>query len=65
MFDDDWPSVTRSVQSSLYDKLRVNLPREIMGFTDFPFDEFEGSLDKRRYCHHEEVILRRVGPWTL
>jgi len=25
------------VHSSMYDSLRVNLPRELMGFSDFPF----------------------------
>ena len=59
VFDEDWPSLTRSVHSSLQSSLRVNLPREIMGFTDFPFDDkFEGSKDKRRYCGHEEVEHR-------
>lgn len=47
-----------NVHSSLYDKLRTNLPREIMGVPDFPFDtNFEGSIDDRRFCHHEEVTL--------
>ena len=27
----------RAVHSSMYDALRVNLPRELMGFSDFPF----------------------------
>lgn len=27
----------RAVHSSMYDNLRVNLPRELMGFSDFPF----------------------------
>ena len=67
VFDEDWPSLTGSVHSSLFGNVRVNLPRELMGFTDFPFDEkFEGSQDKRRYCGHEEVepryVRARAGP---
>lgn len=27
----------KQVHSSMYDALRVNLPRELMGFSDFPF----------------------------
>ncbi|VVA91068.1 unnamed protein product [Arabis nemorensis] len=46
------------VHSSLYDSLRTNLPRECMGFSDFPFvprpdDE---SRDPRRYPRHREVL---------
>ncbi|XP_023643007.1 flavin-containing monooxygenase FMO GS-OX2 isoform X1 [Capsella rubella] len=50
---------TRSVvHSSVYESLRTNLPRECMGFTDFPFvprleDE---SRDSRRYPSHMEVL---------
>lgn len=31
------PSLDNSVHTSMYDGLRVNLPRELMGFSDFPF----------------------------
>ena len=59
------------VHSSMYLSLRTNLPREIMGFLDFPFlpchrntmvDEeekekpFLKSRDPRRYPHHREVL---------
>ncbi|EIE23106.1 FAD/NAD(P)-binding domain-containing protein [Coccomyxa subellipsoidea C-169] len=48
----------RKVHSSLYSSLRVNLPREIMSYSDFPFtpDAMRGkSQDSRRYPHHTEV----------
>eukprot|EP00892_Ulva_mutabilis_P007447 jgi/Ulvmu1/5074/UM021_0091.1 len=46
------------VHSSMYDSLRVNLPRELMGFSDFPFlpKFMKGrSQDARRFPHHTEV----------
>ncbi|CAL8465411.1 g4947 [Coccomyxa elongata] len=49
----------KKVHSSLYSSLRVNLPREIMSFSDFPFipDAMGGrSKDSRRYPHHTEVL---------
>ena len=39
------------IHSSLYESLRVNLPKEIMGYSDFPFLDNSGS----RYCGHAEV----------
>eukprot|EP00798_Chlamydomonas_sp_ICE-L_P014527 gene14527-20558_t len=48
----------KRVHGSMYRNLRTNLPREIMGYTDFPFiPEMMGtwSKDGRRYCGHEEV----------
>ncbi|XP_010473477.1 PREDICTED: flavin-containing monooxygenase FMO GS-OX2-like [Camelina sativa] len=50
---------TRSiVHSSVYESLRTNLPRECMGFTDFPFvPRFDDeSRDSRRYPSHMEVL---------
>ena len=46
------------LHSSMYKGLRTNLPREIMGFLEFPFDtHYPGkSVDPRRYCTHEEVL---------
>jgi len=49
------------IHSSLYDNLRVNLPREIMGYSDYSFGkeasaEAGFSRDGRRYCHHSEVL---------
>ncbi|XP_077235943.1 flavin-containing monooxygenase FMO GS-OX-like 3 isoform X2 [Tasmannia lanceolata] len=44
------------VQSSLYDSLRTNLPRESMGFRDYPFVVREGR-DNRRFPGHKEVFL--------
>nr|QWJ73361.1 aliphatic glucosinolate S-oxygenase 2-1 [Isatis tinctoria] len=46
------------VHSSVYESLRTNLPRESMGFMDFPFvprvDDM--SRDSRRYPSHKEVL---------
>mmetsp|Transcript_4098 Transcript_4098/g.11913 ORF Transcript_4098/g.11913 Transcript_4098/m.11913 type:complete len:259 (+) Transcript_4098:2345-3121(+) len=39
------------IHSSLYKSLRVNLPKEIMGYSDFPFVDRTGM----RYCKHLEV----------
>ncbi|KAF8027088.1 hypothetical protein BT93_E0108 [Corymbia citriodora subsp. variegata] len=45
------------VHSSLYKSLRTNLPREVMGFGDYPFlPRADGSGDSRRYPAHEEVL---------
>ncbi|XP_039008132.1 flavin-containing monooxygenase FMO GS-OX-like 3 isoform X1 [Hibiscus syriacus] len=43
------------VHSSLYRSLRVNLPRQIMGFMDYPFVEKEGG-DPRNFPGPEEVL---------
>ncbi|KAL4332529.1 hypothetical protein GQ457_07G010530 [Hibiscus cannabinus] len=46
------------VHSSLYSSLRTNLPREVMGFMDFPFVTRPGeSRDPRRFPGHREVLL--------
>ncbi|POO01943.1 FAD/NAD(P)-binding domain containing protein [Trema orientale] len=44
------------VHSSVYASLRVASPREIMGFTDFPFSVKKGR-DTRRLPGHREVYL--------
>lgn len=46
------------VHSSLYKSLRTNIPRECMGFTDFPFATrpHDGSRDPRRHPAHTEVL---------
>ncbi|KAF3496792.1 hypothetical protein DY000_02057834 [Brassica cretica] len=46
------------VHSSLYKSLRTNIPRECMGFTDFPFATrpHDGSRDPRRHPGHSEVL---------
>lgn len=47
-----------SVHSSLYSSLRTNLPRESMGFIDFPFvARSDGSGDPRRFPGHREVLM--------
>ncbi|XP_078165674.1 flavin-containing monooxygenase FMO GS-OX-like 2 isoform X2 [Carex rostrata] len=43
------------VHSSLYHSLRTNLPRESMGFLDYPFVP-RGGGDARRFPGHEEVL---------
>ncbi|KAF8412409.1 hypothetical protein HHK36_000373 [Tetracentron sinense] len=46
------------VHSSLYDSLRTNLPRESMGFRDYPFVVKDGKeRDPRRFPGHPEVLL--------
>ncbi|KAH1267443.1 putative flavin-containing monooxygenase FMO GS-OX-like 11 [Glycine max] len=43
------------VHSSLYASLRTNLPRECMGFRDYPFAKREGKgRDSRRFPSHRE-----------
>lgn len=44
----------KRVHSSMYASLRTNLPREIMGYTDFPFLPRPGG-DSRRFPGHAEV----------
>ncbi|KAH6799097.1 Flavin-binding monooxygenase family protein [Perilla frutescens var. frutescens] len=44
------------VHSSVYASLRLISPREIMGFTDFPFGAKKGR-DMRRFPGHKELLL--------
>ncbi|XP_057805115.1 flavin-containing monooxygenase FMO GS-OX-like 9 isoform X2 [Salvia miltiorrhiza] len=44
------------VHSSIYASLRLISPREIMGFTDFPFGGKKGR-DMRRFPGHNELLL--------
>ena len=40
----------------MYANLRTNLPREVMAYTDFAFDDLAGrSQDARRFPSHAEV----------
>ncbi|KAL6642724.1 hypothetical protein ACP70R_020905 [Stipagrostis hirtigluma subsp. patula] len=52
------PLGAAATHSSLYASLRTNLPRECMGFLDFPFAAaaVPGSGDARRFPGHEEVL---------
>ncbi|KAK3157090.1 hypothetical protein QOZ80_2AG0116030 [Eleusine coracana subsp. coracana] len=52
------PLGAAATHSSLYASLRTNLPREVMGFLDFPFvaSAATGSADPRRFPGHEEVL---------
>lgn len=43
------------VHSSLYESLRLTSPREIMGFSDFPFLVKKGR-DMRRFPSHTELL---------
>ncbi|KAI8028215.1 Flavin-containing monooxygenase FMO GS-OX5 [Camellia lanceoleosa] len=43
------------VHSSLYFSLRTNLPRQLMGFSDYPFGIRENG-DRRNFPRHEEVL---------
>ncbi|KAJ7982333.1 Flavin-containing monooxygenase [Quillaja saponaria] len=43
------------VHSSLYLSLRTNLPRQLMGFLDYPFPKRENG-DSRTFPGHEEVL---------
>ncbi|XP_021810291.1 flavin-containing monooxygenase FMO GS-OX-like 4 [Prunus avium] len=47
------------VHSSMYQSLRTNLPREAMGFRDYPFVAIEEDeeRDPRRYPSHREVLM--------
>lgn len=45
------------IHSSIYKSLRTNLPREIMGFRDFPFVASDKpGRDPRRFPAHPEVL---------
>ncbi|MEW5305259.1 MAG: hypothetical protein WDW36_007814 [Sanguina aurantia] len=46
------------VHSSMYQQLRTNLPRDVMAFSDYPFDPSvmgTRSTDPRLFCSHNEV----------
>ncbi|URD84951.1 Flavin-containing monooxygenase [Musa troglodytarum] len=58
------------VQTSLYESLRTNLPRECMGFLDYPFSSRRApdGGDTRRFPGHREVetVERdRDGRWQV
>lgn len=45
------------VHSSLYRSLRTNLPREVMGFREYPFvPSSDPNRDPRRFPGHQEVL---------
>ncbi|KAI5648241.1 hypothetical protein M9H77_34246 [Catharanthus roseus] len=45
-----------NVHSSIYESLRLTSPREIMGFSDFPF-LVKKNRDMRRFPGHKELFL--------
>lgn len=49
-----WDPSRSIVHSSLYDSLRTNLPRESMGFRDYPLGK---RRDSRRFPGHREVLM--------
>lgn len=49
------------VHSSLYKSLRTNLPRKIMGFSDYPFEAGNGVGDGREFPGHGEVLAYLEG----
>lgn len=50
-------SSRRVVHSSLYESLRTNLPREVMGYRSYPFVEIrKPGRDPRRFPCHGEVL---------
>ena len=57
-FDPRAVGATVTHYSSLYASLRTNLPREAMGFLDFPFagGAAGSQQDPRRFPGHEEVL---------
>jgi cation diffusion facilitator CzcD-associated flavoprotein CzcO len=50
------PLGAAATHSSLYASLRTNLPREVMGFLDFPFSAASSVVDARRFPGHQEVL---------
>lgn len=46
-----------NVHSSIYASLRIASPREIMGFSDFPFVVRKLGRDTRRFPGHKELLL--------
>ncbi|CAM0956251.1 unnamed protein product [Alopecurus aequalis] len=50
------PLGAAATHSSLYASLRTNLPREVMGFLDFPFTTASSVVDGRRFPGHQEVL---------
>jgi len=46
--------VGNSVHSSMYKNLLTNLPKEVMGFPDYPFPE--AKTPGRSFLHHSEVL---------
>ncbi|KAI3759274.1 hypothetical protein L6452_06967 [Arctium lappa] len=53
---EDKDPLGNAIHSSIYESLRLTSPREIMGFTDFPFLMKKGR-DTRRFPGHKELLL--------
>ena len=55
---------SRRIHGSLYESMRVNLPRDLMAFDGYTFDDVGGGRDDwPRYPHHAQVLeyLRRFA----
>lgn len=50
------PGAPGAVHGSLYASLRTNLPRELMGFSDFPMAGRVFAGDARAFPSHREVL---------
>ena len=51
----------RRIGSSLYDSLRVNLPRDLMAFDGYPFERSGRGGDLPRYPRHDLVLRYLEG----
>ncbi|XP_039141824.1 flavin-containing monooxygenase FMO GS-OX5-like isoform X2 [Dioscorea cayenensis subsp. rotundata] len=62
VYDPSTDSDRVAVHGSLYRSLRTNLPRQLMGFLDYPFPgPSESFVDPRAFPAHEEVLAFLEG----
>ncbi|XP_039141522.1 flavin-containing monooxygenase FMO GS-OX5-like isoform X2 [Dioscorea cayenensis subsp. rotundata] len=62
VYDPTTDSDRVAVHGSLYRSLRTNLPRQLMGFLDYPFPgPSESFVDPRAFPAHEEVLAYLEG----
>ncbi|KAH7659470.1 Flavin monooxygenase FMO protein [Dioscorea alata] len=62
VYDPSTDSDRVAVHGSLYRSLRTNLPRQLMGFLDYPFPgPSESFVDPRAFPAHEEVLAYLEG----
>lgn len=56
VYHDGYDEMTKTVHSSMYENLRTNIARHIMGVSYYPFDDqFHGSQDPRCFPSRAEV----------
>lgn len=59
VYHDGYDEMTRTVHSSMYENLRTNIARHIMGVSYYPFDDqFPGSEDPRCFPSRAEVSTK-------